>query len=481
MSIYSIKIASVLRQFDVWTLNRLEKFIKSPYYNVNDRLTSLYMRLSDLIKTDAPEEKWPGKADLWQEMYKNEEYSDSRLRKYFSDLLRLVEEFLIVEDLHTKPLKEVSHLLNSISINRLKILENQAVKTAKTRSKRAVKRSAEFYYNQYKIEKELYILEEYEIKRMEKLNVEKILGHLDKFYFAEKLRFYYKILSQKNVAEYRYEILFLDEIMAHIEDRDYTDEPHIHLHFLVVKLALDPYNEDIFEQVKQGILDYIDIFPQTEARDLYNAALNFCIRQLNRGKTAYLDEIFQLYQASIKDRTIFLNNEITPNTFRNIVITGLRLDQFDWVESFIKNYADNLNEKYRSNAVNFSTARLYYYRKEYERVIPLLSRVEFSEMSYTLGAKALLLATYYELNEVAPLHSFIDSFRTFLNRNKDKITLERWKNYHNLIGFVRKLSDVMPFEEDKIQKIQEEIDNAEGIADIQWLKEKVQELRNTKR
>lgn len=477
MSIYSTKLVAVLQSFDVWTLNRLEKFIKSPYFNVNEQITQLFILLTDLIKSDTEKGLWPDKESVWELIHENEDYVDARLRKYFSDLLRLVEEFLIIEDLNSKPLNKAAHLLNSISSNHFKILENQAIKTARTQSQRAIDRSSEFYYNQFIIEKELYMLEEYEIKRMEKLNVEKILSYLDKFYFAEKLRFYYKILSQKNVADYKYDILFLDEIMKHIEDQGYENDPHIRMQYLVVKLSADPYNEDIFIQIKQGLNDFIQIFPQNEARDIYNAALNFCIRQLNRGKLQYQNELLDLYKASIKDRIIFLNDEITPNTFRNVVLIALRLEQFDWVENFITQYSTYINKEYRENAIKFNMARLHYYRKEYEEVIPLLSQVEFSDMSYSLQAKALLLITYYELKVIGPLYSFIDSFRTFLNRNKSKMTEERRKNYINLTSFVKKLADVIPGDAEKIKQLEDELEKSDGIADVQWVKEKIEELK----
>ncbi len=477
MSVYSTKLVAVLQSFDVWTLNRLEKFIKSPYFNVNEQITQLFVLLTDLIKSNTEKELWPDKESVWELIHENEDYVDARLRKYFSDSLRLVEEFLIIEALNSKPLNKATLLLSSISSNRLKVMENQAIKTARTQSKRAIDRSSEYYYNQYTIEKELYDLEGYEIKRMEKLNVEKIISHLDKFYFAEKLRFYSTILSQKNIAEHEYNILFLEEILKHIEEHGYEDEPHIRLYFLIVKLASDPYNEEIFQQVKEGIMSNINIFPQDEGRDLYNAALNFCIRQLNRGNLKYQNELFDLYKSSIKDRIIFLNDEITHSTFRNVVLIGLRLNQFDWVDNFINNYSQYLNEAYRENVVNFNKARMHYYKKDYDEVVVLLSQVEFSDMSYSLQAKALLLGTYYELKEIGPLYSFIDSFRTFLNRNKTKMTEERRKNYINLTSFVKKLADVIPGDIDKIKQLEDELEKSDGIADVQWVKEKIEELK----
>jgi hypothetical protein len=50
---------------------------------------------------------------------------------------------------------------------------------------------------------------------------------------------------------------------------------------------------------------------------------------------------------------------------------------------------------------------------------------------YNLISKAVLLITYYELNERETLGSFTVSFRTFLNRQKD-VPAQRREGYLNL-------------------------------------------------
>jgi hypothetical protein len=122
-------------------------------------------------------------------------------------------------------------------------------------------------------------------------------------------------------------------------------------------------------------------------------------------------------------------------------------------------------------------ARLHHYREEYQKVIPLLNEVEFTDFSYSLGAKALLLATYYELGEIEVLHSFLDSFQVYLNRHKKSLPESRRQNYLNLVKYVRKLSNIVPGDAETIEKLETEIEQQARIADRSWLIEKIKQLK----
>ena len=91
----------------------------------------------------------------------------------------------------------------------------------------------------------------------------------------------------------------------------------------------------------------------------------------------------------------------------------------------------------------------------------------------------MLIATYYETDEVEPLYSLTDSFRTYLNRHKTDIQEHRRVSFLNLIKFTRKLTKIMPGDQKAIEKVLEEVGQTKNIASINWLKEKITELSST--
>ena len=105
-----------------------------------------------------------------------------------------------------------------------------------------------------------------------------------------------------------------------------------------------------------------------------------------------------------------------------------------------------------------------------------LREVEYEDFSYNLGSKSMLIPTYYELDEIEPLYSLLDSFRTYLSRHKEEMPTLRYNNYINLISFTRKLIKIIPGDKKAVQKFKDEMDKASGIMNEEWLREKIAEL-----
>ena len=121
-------------------------------------------------------------------------------------------------------------------------------------------------------------------------------------------------------------------------------------------------------------------------------------------------------------------------------------------------------------------AQVHFYKKQHEQVVELLSTVEYEDFTYNLNSKAMLIATYYETNEIDPLYSMLESFRTYLNRH-DEIPEIRRENFHNLIRFTRRLTKVDTSIPEELDKLEDEIKATKQVASQSWLLEKVQELR----
>lgn len=474
MDFSNIKLVKVLQTFNTTELNRLEKFVRSPYFNVSESILGLF----DIIYTAIREEK-PSLLDkerVFEQLYPDKKYADSRFRKLCSDLLKLTEEFLAIEQFKENPLHEASYLMQAISNRRIAPLYNSVLKSARRLSDQQQEIAPSYYYYQYEIEKNYVNMMEAEFKREHRLNLEQIARNLDYFFIAEKLRYLNTGLSQKRFVKQDYEFLFIDEILGHLEDHNYENIPQISINHTIYKVYETPEEDEHYFTLKSLIFKHLHHFPKMQARGIFLDATNFCVRRLNQGHQNFLKELFFLYKYAIENDILLVNNEFSPWTFKNIVIVGLRLKEFEWTEKFIHNYSQYLNEKQRENAVTFNLARLYLYMGDYNKVLELLRAVEFDDISYNLGAKAMLLVTYYELDEIDALLSFLGSFRVFLNRKKNKLPEQRRKNYINLIKYTQKLARLNPMNQESVRALKKEISEAGNIADIKWLTEKVEEL-----
>ena len=157
------------------------------------------------------------------------------------------------------------------------------------------------------------------------------------------------------------------------------------------------------------------------------------------------------------------------------MVTALRQGQYAWALDFIKKYKEKIEEVHRENAYTYNLAKYYFYVKEYSKVMKLLNAVEYEDVFYNLDSKAMLLKTYYECNDVRSLFSLMDSFKTYLQRNK-LISPTHKEVYSNLVKFTRKLADIQPRHKEEIAKLRNEISHSEAIADVSWLQDKLEEL-----
>ncbi len=471
----SSKLYSTLQAFDKYEQNRIRKFIISPYFNKNQSLVKLFDLLTDHLNSNpaSPLEK----VSLWKKIYPGQPYDDVLFRKNFSDLLKLVEAYLIQQALEADEVQRYIYLMDSLRLKKITPLYRSAERSARRLAEASPYKSHQYYLHQYKIEKAYFELFEVEKDRTAKYNVEEMLNNLDWFYIAEKLRYACIIFTQQRLVSHQYHILLLDQIQKTVVENDLLKIPPIAIYFTILQTLIEPENTANYHKLKQLIKEHVDKFPKSEAEFIYQSASNYCIIKINQGSQEFLEEYFNLSVILLENGMLFNNNELSPWHFRNIVVAALRVGRYEWTENFIKEYSKYLPESMRENAVSFNLAQLYYSQKKWDKVIELLREVEYEDFTYNLNSKTMLLSTYYETDEIEPLFSLLESFRTYLNRHKN-IPAARRIPYMNLIRFTKKLARIMPGDTTAIEKLRKELnETGDGkIANVNWLREKLEEL-----
>ncbi len=186
---------------------------------------------------------------------------------------------------------------------------------------------------------------------------------------------------------------------------------------------------------------------------------------MRENEEQYVEEALNIYLKTIKSGLLIEKGFLSPWTYKNVIKLGLRLQRYDWTETFILKYNPNISEAFRSNSLHLNLADLYYYKKDYDRALSNLTKVEFSDIFYTLQAKVMLLKIYYETKEEEALHSLIASFRIFLKRNK-LISNNVRETYQNFTTLLQRL---LKENKESFTEVKELIHNTELLTDRQWL------------
>ncbi len=465
------KVYSMLEHFDKYEQNRCRKYIISPYFNSDETLVKLYEIILEDINTDASNEFT--KEQVWNRLNCKKAFDDVRLRKYFSDLLKLIEGYLVQEMFNNSALQKANTLLEAIKEKKYEPLHRRAVRNIKSKFQKSNNKSAVHFYHKYKFEDTYNDLANFNLHRDLKGNYEEISYNLDQFYIAEKLRIYLNTLVRQ--SSHSYDLKFIAHIDTFFEEEDITYfEPVVQVYYLIFKSYQNPEEDQYYVSSKAALLTLEHHLTLEESYHLYVALINYCITKINVGKNQYFKELFDLYSKMIENESIFFEGYLSPWHFKNIILSALRLSEFNWGIEFIEKYSRNLPVEFRDNAVTFNLARIYFEKKEYDKVISLLREVEYDDMSYNINSKTMLLMTYYDTEEIEPLYSLMDSFRVYLNRHNE-IPEQRKNYYKNLIKFTKRLTKILPNDQKVIDKLKKEIEQTPDFK-VKWLNEKIAAL-----
>ncbi len=456
---------------------RFAKFVASPYHNASERLIQIFELIDQALRNDSSYSIT--KEEVWNKINSKEPFNYGLLRKWYNDLLTLFEEFLVIEHLQVKKTRYVSDLFGAVLERKLDLLYNSVTSKSREILDRYATMSAEHYYAKYNFERKYFELSEKNAALFGwgfDTSIETISANLDYFFISEKLKYYLEVLSRKVLLSKEDPIFLMDEIIGYVKQKEFHDQPLIRIYYLVCLLYLEPTQETNYHECKSLLQEHKDGFHLHDIQELYAALLNYCVGQTNRGMSQFNEEYINLYDYLLKQDLLSEDGALSPWKFKNAVLLGLRSGQFIWVEQLLKNYGHLVAENQRENVLNYNSALLKFYQKKFNEVALYLRDVEQDDYMYTLSSKALLLSTYYELNEWEPLNYLLDSFKVYLHRAQKDLSEIQHISYINLINYTRKLAKAKAENTPLNPALLNEIESNTKLFSKAWLIEKGSEL-----
>jgi len=470
------KLEQVLSDLNKKEIKKFVRFIDSTYFNVNLQLKKL---LSYYVKKLSTNSEQLQNNEIWTLIEAKGPFNDVRFRKFQSDLFQLSLKFLAVEQLLVDSTALQKFTIKGVRHRNIKSLESSLFRSIENKFHESSNQSVDDLHTQLEIEKELY-LSKYQNERVKASNLPKILSLLDQYYISEKFKFSTVLAIRSKVVSKDSNQFFLDAMIKEIEDLQIPLHPLGRIYKLVLLTQIsDQKSEESFLELENTLADINIKLANDEVINIYSSMVNFCITKINRGNKEYLNKLFNTYQSLLSYEQLLEKGKILYSaTFKNIVITALRIGKFDWAENFALNYSKYLKGKSKDNLLTFQLGVIYFYKKEFEKVIEILRDFEFKDLLDNLRTKVTLIQTYYELNEFEALDSLLRSLRTYITRHKE-LDSGRRSNYKNLIKIMSQLIQVIPGDKKKIEKIKNTLADMKGIAvNRAWIEEKIAELEN---
>lgn len=475
----SNKLIRNLEKLSRKEMTRFKEFIFSPYLNKHEEVRRLVSYLSEVYPRF--DEKKCAKELLYKSVFDEGKYNEKQLAPVLTYTQRLLEQFWAFEEF-----REDSYFQRYLYLRQLRAQQafgpyERLFKELKESQQSAPCLGADQSLMRYLLagEGERYWsqfnkpeFEDYFQKRQ---------TELDEFYLTEKLKDACEALFRQEMKRVESPPLLSEAVLQEIEQNleKYKQVPPIITHYMVYRM-LDGNNPNHFQEALEVFQKWEKSFSRVEVSDLYNQFKNYCLIRINQGDHAFLDKLFELYQYQLDQGLLLEEGVLSEWNYKNIVAAGLRLQQYDWVRGFIEKYKERLAPEFQDNAYRFNLASYHLSLGQPHEAMLLLREVEYRDLRYNLGAKTMLLQTYYELEEYEPLFSLTESFRQLLIRDKTMSENFR-KGYFNLFRLTRKAAylrsrlDYLSAERAKIEleRLKENLANAGEVFSRAWLESKL--------
>ncbi|MBS1595052.1 MAG: hypothetical protein JST90_12090 [Bacteroidetes bacterium] len=467
------KLHLLLSRFSAYELNRLDKFMRSPYLNDDEVLTRLYGYLLPFYKN--PLAGIPEKNKLWKAVYPRIPFTNLKYARLLSDLFRKVEYFVAIEKLKQKPTEENILILETYNELRMSKHFTEPSLSAQNKLTRNPERDSDYHLQSFRLSVQQYAFLENKKQRGTNKNLQDTIYHLDSFYLINKLRYTAASLHYGQFLSVRQDSALLGEILIWLRAHPPTRDPAIAAYHYIILSLTEPEEERHFRDLKKLLLSDSAALAISTKLDAVDHALNYCIRKINTGHTSYQSEIFSLYKYALDHELLYDKGILSPWDYKNITTIALRNKEYKWTASFLETYKYKLAKPEQKNAYTFNQARYHFAMKQYDRVLDLLQGVEYTDIFYLLDSKTTLMKTYYELGEYQPLQSLKESFRILLRRKK-LISEQNRANYGNFARLVMKLYRIDVRDKAKLAALRKEIEETGNTADRTWILEKLHEL-----
>ncbi len=462
-------------------MTRFKDFALSPYHNKHKGVQEILLYLNGHYPQFT--EKNCGNAVLARALFPEKTEATAQIPVLLTYVRRLLYQFLDIEAYEESSLSKSIFLLSQLRQKKqTKVHLKHLAQERKSTDVQAVRDSA-YFHKRFLLDGEADKMYTEQAVGKEKEALQQKANHLDAYYLSEKLKDACEMLVRSRMVKVDYSSILLEAILQVVQqDKErYFEIPPVNVYYHIYQMIVKE-DAQYYETAFQAVNEFSTFFPREELQNIYNYLQNYCVYQINKSRPEFLRASFQLYQIQLGKGLLFINDHLPEWHYKNIVTAGLRLEEVDWIRNFIEEYRPLLLAEVQENAYSYNLAAYYYATEEYKKAMQLLLQVSYTDARYSMSAKALLLRTYYDLEEHEALVALCKSFVQSLQRDKSIADFRR-KGYKSLFKLTQKASQLRyrrPFTQKEksklaLEKLKEEVAVTKPF-NKRWLEERVGRL-----
>ncbi len=233
-------------------------------------------------------------------------------------------------------------------------------------------------------------------------------------------KFSFNTHSEINLTDKFLSSLDIEKVVEYMETNGIEHALNLKLMYYAMICNLEIDNDDVYGTYKELLYSNITNLKKEEAHTLLHFMESICAQKINSGRYEYYKDLFETYELELKNNVYNPreDTQMTAMKFRNIYITALRIEKFEWAEEFINKYKTELNKDSRQSIVSLALAQLNFTKKDYEKALEHLNKVKTEQIFYKVDVKNISLTAFYELGHYESALSLIESFKKMLSSSK---------------------------------------------------------------
>ena len=475
-------LLQLLKKFDKQQLKDFNNFVKSPFFNSNKALISLY----EYIRKQYPQFE-PAKLEkqyISRKIFGKAEYNDGFFRVLISNLQSLAEDYLTYTGMLSEPHIKKKYLLSEL--NRLG--ENKLAERILKKELDALEDAAPAHPDDYiglynmAFYRRYFYSTKFTVNKSSKPDtwIYDEQKYLIYHFLLRLLADHFYHLNQQNVINYKPKLYFLEEASLFLErNKEFLDSPVLNITYLRVLLLKNNRMED-FQRLKEN---FIEIFDKLGRKDNFNTVsviLNFCYRiYYDTGNELMMRERLNILKFAIADGlTSFEDNEpFDSHWFFNTISTGFDLGETEWTEDFLNKYSSKVHPEKVNFLINIGMAFSSFNKGKFGESLEYISKIrKISSASEKFSLKIHQMRVYYEMDMPEQSEAAADTFRHVLQNDKviSEFNKVLFGNFHAFYSRLLKMKS-NPAKADKT-KLRSELSKTNKVFHKKWLLKKTEEL-----
>lgn len=383
------KLYTLLKALSKEEIKQLQKAVKSPIFNTNPTVIQLFERLKYMHPDFDASPK--ARRILYKKVFPNNSFNDQKLRRLFTNLSQIIEQFLLLQALKDNNDRRQQMLIEIYEKRAIVPLFEKETRNLNEHQLKQDIKDADWYLNRFQL---LYI--QYSSMHHAKYDpndktLEEAIHCLDNFFALRKIYLDIGLKSKQKIYNLNEDNNFLP-----IPSTSQVIDNQLFRLYDLASALLSKNDFDIFNDYETLLKELVTKLSINDQLILFFSGLNYLNRRINRGDSSLNEKTLDWYKWGLEAKILTQNNQLSPITFGNIVVSGCRLQDFRWIKHFIEKYQEFLPENIRDNEAAYSEATLLFFQKSYDKVLSKLSDYVFSHQ-YKLKTKNLLSRTYFEL------------------------------------------------------------------------------------